>query len=99
MSRSYTPLLSPPSAYMACRGTKFDFKFLEFRTFHSRRRRLDVLFLTNIFKGKINCRSNFDTVHCVRLLCITARVFCSLCLYCFIVLNAYFAPVAVDIAS
>jgi hypothetical protein len=32
-----------------------------FRTLHSRRRYLDALFLINVFKGKINCPSIFDT--------------------------------------
>jgi hypothetical protein len=35
---------------------------LHFRTLYSRRRHLHDLFLINIFKGKINCHSNMDTV-------------------------------------
>jgi hypothetical protein len=34
---------------------------LNFRTLHSRRH-LDALFLINVFKGKINCRSILDSV-------------------------------------
>jgi hypothetical protein len=33
-----------------------------FRTLYSRRRYLDVLFLINVSKGKINCHSIMDTV-------------------------------------
>jgi hypothetical protein len=35
---------------------------LNFRTLSSRRRHLDALFLLNVFKGKIDCRSKMDTV-------------------------------------
>jgi hypothetical protein len=35
---------------------------LNFLTLHLRRRRLDALFLINVFKGKISCSSVFDTV-------------------------------------